>query len=182
MEVLGLTWGDVDTKAGTIRVRFQLSRTPGGGRVPVKTDEANREVDISPELASMLREFRAACLFSQDTDYLFHTETGQPLGWSNVDRYALGSAVKAAKLSEPAPRFHDLRHTFASMLIADGADVEYVRGQLGHADAAITLRVYTHAFGRQRLPPSRARRWASGLETSWKHHPSGTSRKRSPLR
>lgn len=57
----------------------------------------------------MLREFRAACLFSQDTDYLFHTETGQPLGWSNVDRYALGSAVKAAKLSEPAPRFHDLR-------------------------------------------------------------------------
>jgi hypothetical protein len=79
---------------------------------------------------------------------VFTTDSGGPLAWPNVDTFALGRAVSAAKLPEPKPRFHDLRHTFASTLIADGADVEYVSGQLGHADSAITLRAYTHSFNR----------------------------------
>ena len=45
---------------------------------------------------------------------------------------------------------HDARHTFASVLIAEGADVVYVSRQLGHADPAITLRVYAHLFDRHR--------------------------------
>jgi hypothetical protein len=49
-------------------------------------------------------------------------------------------------LREPRPRFHDLRHTFASLLIAQGADVVFVSGQIGHADAGFTLRVYAHLF------------------------------------
>jgi hypothetical protein len=70
------------------------------------------------------------------------------MAWPNVGTFGLGRAFKLAKLPEPRPRFHDLRHTFASMLIADGADVEYVSNQLGHADSAITIRVYTHSFNR----------------------------------
>ncbi len=64
----------------------------------------------------------------------------------------MGKAVQDAKLNTPgAPRltFHSLRHTFASMLIAEGANVVYVSRQLGHANPAITLKIYAHLFAAQ---------------------------------
>jgi hypothetical protein len=88
-------------------------------------------VAIPNKLAAALREYRAASIFSADSDYVFCTDSGKPLGWSNVHRDALSAAVKPAKLYSPQPTVHDLRHTFASMLIADGATVEYVRGSSG---------------------------------------------------
>jgi integrase len=68
------------------------------------------------------------------------------MGWSNVVRRGLHSASKRAKLREPRPRFHDLRHSFASLVIAQGANVVFVSEQLGHADPDVTLRVYAHLF------------------------------------
>ena len=53
-------------------------------------------------------------------------------------------AAKLNRVGEPKLRMHDLRHCFASMLIAAGADVVFVARQLGHANPAITLRVYAH--------------------------------------
>ena len=77
---------------------------------------------------------------------MFTTGSGKPPGWSNVERYALHSAARRAKLRSPRPAMHDLRHTFASLLIAGKADVKYVSRQLGHSDAGFTLRTYTHLF------------------------------------
>ncbi len=51
-----------------------------------------------------------------------------------------------AKLSAPAPTFHDLRHTHASALIAQGWDIESVSARLGHADITTTQRIYVHEF------------------------------------
>jgi integrase len=50
--------------------------------------------------------------------------------------------LKAAKL--PMIRFHDLRHTYASLLIEQGENIKYIQNQLGHSSPMVTLNVYTH--------------------------------------
>jgi len=70
---------------------------------------------------------------------LFASVTGTALDEANV-RKALNRILDAAGLHRRGP--HQMRHTFASLLLADGAPVTYVSRQLGHKDAAITLRVY----------------------------------------
>ena len=147
MELLGLTWGDVDFEERLIRVRYQLSRTPGEGRVPLKTENGRRDVPLSDDLVRTLREYRASTSYKGQADYIFTTASGKPLGWSNVDRHCLGAAVKAAELREPAPKFHDLRHTFASLLIASGCDAKTVSDVIGHADAGFSLSASTPAYG-----------------------------------
>jgi len=144
MELLGLTWADVDFETQTIRVREQLSRS--GGRKALKTKgKGRRDVDVPPFLVQMLREHKAASPFSQDTDYVFTTGSGKPFGWSNVDRQGLHKASERAKLRAPRPRFHDLRHTFVSILIGQGQPVSYVADQVGDS-VETTLRTYAHLF------------------------------------
>jgi integrase len=57
-------------------------------------------------------------------------------------------ASKRARLREPHPRFHDLRHPFTSLLMAGGANASHVQGQLGHAGPGHALRIYTHEFNK----------------------------------
>jgi Phage integrase family len=100
---------------------------------------------VPPFLVQMLREHKAASPFSQDTDYVFTTGSGKPFGWSNVDRQGLHKARERAKLRQPNPRFHDLRHTFVSILIGQGQPVSYVADQVGDS-VETTLRTYAHLF------------------------------------
>lgn len=146
-ELLGLVWGDLDFNAGLIRVRQQLSRKTRT-RKSLKTEAAQRDVVLSPYLAQLLREHKAASRFSGDEDFVYCSFEGRPLHWSNVDKRGLHAAVAKAKLREPRPRFHDCRHTFASALIAAGVDVGFLSTQLGHASPDITLKIYTHEFQR----------------------------------
>jgi hypothetical protein len=75
------------------------------------------------------------------------TPIGVPFLWGNVAKRGLDKgAAKLNRVGEPKLRMHDLHHCFASMLIAAGADVVLVARQLGHANPAITLRVYAHLF------------------------------------
>jgi integrase len=97
----------------------------------------------------MLREHRLSSPFSGDGDFVFATRKGTPFLQRNVLRRGLEEPADAAKLNRPGQprlRTHDLRHTFASMLIREGADVVFVARQLGHANPAMTLRVYAHLF------------------------------------
>jgi len=65
---------------------------------------------------------------------------GKPMNYSNlVNRYFF-PALEAAEL--PKIRFHDLRHTYASLLIEQGENVKYIQGQLGHSSPTVTLNVY----------------------------------------
>jgi integrase len=152
-ELLALTWADIDFSAGVIHVRAQLSRAHQGvpaRRVPPKTAAAIRDIPLVRQLASQLREQKRATPCADPTDYLFVTGRRTPLGHRNVERRALQRAAGAAGLNTggvPAPRFHDLRHTFASHLIIDlGLDVAQVSRILGHASVATTLNIYTHLF------------------------------------
>jgi integrase len=148
-EVLGLIWGDIDLEAGLIRVRKQLDLD--GVRVTPKTPQAVREVVLMPSLGRILREHRLASRFPGDHDPVFVSSIGTPMHRRNVNRRGLGKAAERAGLSgdgRPNLRFHELRHTFASLLIAEGANVVFVSRQLGHASPDITLKVYAHLFDR----------------------------------
>lgn len=145
-EVLGLRWGDVDFTRQVICVRRQLTQL--GDIDEPKTASGKREILMFPNLATMLREHRLRSPFSQDDDYVFATRNGTPFSQRNVTKRGLEKAAEAVGLNRPGERIHshDLRHTFASMLIREGADVVFVARQLGHANPAITLRVYAHLF------------------------------------
>lgn len=152
-EVLGLTWGDIDLRAGRIEVRAQLSRPRPGNpahRVSVKSSPT-RAVHIDPNLAQALRSHRErqfARARAKDTDYVFTTETGGPLNFRSLLK-AFGKAADAAELNPDGKRrlrFHDLRHTYASILISGGCEGPYVAQQLGDASPAITYSVYARLF------------------------------------
>jgi integrase len=152
-ELLGLVWADVDSAAGLIHVRAQLSRAhrdEPARRVPPKTPASIREIPLVPQLADRLLAHRRETPFASATNWVFATSRGTPYGVRNVARRVLKKAADDAGLSEdegPALRFHDLRHTFASHLIVDvGLDVAQVSRILGHASITITLDVYTHLF------------------------------------
>lgn len=148
-ELLGLVWADVDFEAGLVRVRKQLDLD--GARVTPKTPQAVREVVLMPALGRILREHRLASPFAGDRQPVFASSVGTPLHYRNVNRRGLGQSAGRAGLNgqgRPNLRFHDLRHTFASLLVAEGANVVFVSRQLGHASPDITLKVYAHLFDR----------------------------------
>jgi integrase len=139
-EVLGLVWGDVDLEGGFIEVEYQLSRK--GERVEPKTPQAKRKIVLMPALGRLLREHKLASPYSKDEDLVFCTARGTPHGYRNIERRGLDAAAEKAGLEDL--HFHDLRHTYASVLIELGADIVFLSNQLGHANPAITLGVYSH--------------------------------------
>ena len=146
-ELLGLAWQDVDLTEGVAHVRMQLDRD--GQRVAPKTPQATRDVVLMPALARLLREHRLASPHSRPADLVFASALGTGLDRRNVSRRGLERAVTHSGLGDsqrPTLRFHDLRHTFASLLIAQGTNVVFVSRSLGHASPDITLRVYAHLF------------------------------------
>jgi len=157
-ELLGLRWRDIDFEDGLIRVRNAVDRH--GNDVPLKTQHAVRDVVLIPTLANTLREHRKKSAFKAPQDYVFASRVGTPLYWRNVARRALKPAL--AKAGIEALRWHDLRHTFASLLIGGGANVVFASRQLGHGSSDITLRVYSHLFDRA----EQAQRTRDLLETT----------------
>jgi integrase len=143
-ELLALRWRDVDFDDELIRVRRALDRNRND--VPPKTKHAVRDVVLIPALALALQGHRAASGFQGPEDYVFASAAGTPLHWRNLGQRALKPALAEAGI-EPM-RWHDLRHTFASLLIGRGANVVFTSRQLGHGSSDITLRVYSHLFDR----------------------------------
>jgi integrase len=143
-EVLGLTWEDTDVKGQAITFAYQLDRH--GKRVPLKTARSRRVLEITPGLAGELRKHKLASEKTSPGALVFVRSSGRGHDHRNVGGRVLARAVERAKLAEPSPTFHDLRHTHASALIADGWDVESVSARLGHTDVATTQRIYIHEF------------------------------------
>jgi len=140
-EALGLVWRDVDLRTGHLRVRHQLARN--GTRVRVKTAGSRRDVVVMDALASELRRHQLASPHSKPGDFVFATASGSALSSRNAGR-ALSRIAAEASMSDVTP--HALRHTYASLLIAQGHDPVFAADQIGHASPAITLRVYAHLF------------------------------------
>jgi integrase len=141
-ELLALRWEHIDPDAGIVRVRTALDRNRR--HVPLKTRAARRDVILVASLAEDLEATRAQIRYSRETDYVFPSSVGTPLIWRNCSPRGLAPA--AEKASVGPLRWHDLRHTFASILIANGANVLFVSRQLGHCSPDTTLQVYGHLW------------------------------------
>lgn len=135
-EILGLKWSDVDFEMKQVHIR----RTFNHGRFfTPKTKGSARRIDLAPVLVRELAKWKLA---SGNNDLVFPSEVDTPVLHENLVRRHFKPALKAAGL--PDIRFHDLRHTYASLLFAQGENIKYISSQLGHASATITLDVYSH--------------------------------------
>lgn len=137
-ELRGLQWGDIDWGTGQLFVRRAWKE--GQFHKP-KTHASIRRVEIPGSIVGELREWRMACP-KGEYDLVFPNLKGNPLSNENLLQRAFYPALRRAGLRKV--RFHDLRHTFASLLIANGEDLVRVSRLLGHASPAVTLRVYAH--------------------------------------
>ena len=137
-ELLGLKWEDVDLAHGVIQVRRQVYRIDGEVKeVPLKTKNAYRNISISKDAVEMLKEMEKHRI----SEYVFPSPTGGPISPDSVLNM-LHRVLKRAGL--PAVRFHDLRHTFATLALQNGVDIKTVSGMLGHFSAGFTLDTYAH--------------------------------------
>lgn len=137
-ELLGLTWADVDWASSQVYVR-QSCRVREGSAV--KTAAALRSIRLTKSLARELRVWRAAAP-KGDLDLVFPNAEGGYEDSHNLLKRCFRPALRRAGLR--AIRFHDLRHTSASLLLAAGVNIKEVQAQLGHASAQVTLDVYGH--------------------------------------
>jgi integrase len=144
-ELLGLRWRDVDLAKGILHVRRSLGRMKDGDgyvvrEAPLKTRASRRTIDLSPALVQTLLAFPAGD--DPECDYVFRSQAGGSVDPDNVDR-AFKAHLVLAELADGI-RFHDLRHTHASLLIAAGVHPKAIQARLGHTSITTTLNRYGH--------------------------------------
>lgn len=145
-EIVGLKWSDLDRA----NARLSISRTlqnVGGRPVEfgVKTRTSRRTVELDTqtvgELTRWRRELQRQALPADADDWMFCNRTGRFLNPQSISQL-FDRLVRHAAL--PRIRFHDLRHTHASLLVAAGAPIKVVSERLGHAHPAFTMHTYQH--------------------------------------
>ena len=138
-ELLGLKWEDIDLERGDLRVRRQVSRINGEVvEASLKTKNAYRTLPLAEDTVSVLKEQRRKV---GNSPWVFPSPNGGPISPDSV-LHMLHRVLKRAGL--PKVRFHDLRHTFATLALQNGVDVKTVSGMLGHFSAGFTLDTYAH--------------------------------------
>jgi integrase len=152
-ELLGLKWDDVDLEASTLRVRRTLTTAKGGPQLTApKTKGSRRTVKLTQNAVQALRSHlerqldeidRAGSLW-RENGLIFASESGEPLDRRNVTTHRFKPLLERAGL--PQIRFHDLRHTCATLLLTKNVNPKIVSEMLGHASIAITLDTYSHVL------------------------------------
>jgi integrase len=153
-ELLALKWEDVDLEASTLQVRRSLSGSSGGHPVftAPKTVKSRRQVRLTAGAIEALKRHRKRQLEERlrvtglwrDHDLVFTTKTGTPLHRQNLRQRSFKPLLKKSEL--PEIRFHDLRHTCATLLLTKGVHPKIVQELLGHSTIAITLDTYSHVL------------------------------------
>jgi integrase len=149
-ELLGLRWRDLDLDLLSLSVNRVLYKRRGVCEVKEpKTAHSRRRVAMTPKLACFLREYQAECeqLYRELGKELmldslvFAYPDGKPLDPSILS-HDFARIAKETGLENV--RFHDLRHTFASLMLLRGAKPKVISEALGHASVAFTMDVYSH--------------------------------------
>ena len=124
---------------GDLRVRRQISRINREVvEAPLKTKNAYRTLPLAEDTVSVLKEQRRKV---GSCPWVFPSPNGGPISPDSV-LHMLHRVLKRAGL--PKVRFHDLRHTFATLALQNGVDIKTVSGMLGHFSAGFTLDTYAH--------------------------------------
>ena len=143
-EICGLMWRDFDENAGTLKILRSVN-VPKRGEMEIgetKTERGRRTIRLPPSTVQRLKERKKHAI----SQWIFP----EPLAPEKPVRpsaayYWMKRILKEAGL--PAIRFHDLRHTFATLSLENGMDVKTLSAMLGHVSAATTLDIYTHITG-----------------------------------
>ena len=151
-EAIGLRWADVDLDNGTLTVRAALQRIGGKLQlVETKTDKSRRTIQLPKVAIAALKEHRIRQLEERllagsqwrDSGMVFTSTIGTPLEPRNVNR-RFDQLIKKAEV--PRIRFHDLRHTCASLLLVQGVPMRVVMEIRGHSRIAVTMDIYSHVL------------------------------------
>jgi integrase len=152
-KLLGLKWDDVDMEAGTLQVRRTLTTAKGGPVLSApKTKSSRRTVKLSQtalealrsHLVRQLEEIDRVGSLWRENGLIFASEVGEPLDRRDLTTHRFKPLLKRAGL--PKIRFHDLRHTCATLLLSKNVNPKIVSEMLGHATIAITLDTYSHVL------------------------------------
>lgn len=159
-ELLGLKWQDIDFKKGTLTVRRQLVRSREGLILKdyLKTQKSRRIINLSEDIQKALKTHqkkqniwkaelqlklgKAFKEYYQENDLLFCTEAGKPIEPRNLLRH-FKLLLKKAGLKKDI-RFHDLRHTFATLALEAGIPVKTVQTMMGHTSSKMLMDIYAH--------------------------------------
>ena len=153
-ELLGLRWQDVDLDGHTITIRQTSNYLPGKGVYvgTPKTTTSARPLPISTAAIMLLLEYRAwqdtrreqlGDAWEDQDGRVFTTDTGAPMFPDSLTQWFSGFIARSGM---PKVTVHSLRHTYASLMIADGVPLVVVSRQLGHAQASTTANIYAHAI------------------------------------
>lgn len=145
-ELLALQWEDVDLDSDALSVRHTLLEMDGKLElVEPKTAMACRKVDLPQMAVKALRRHRKQMLAEGHIGSCVFCDTkGGPIRKSNLIRRSFKPLLKNAGL--PDIRFHDLRHTAATLLLVQGVNPKVVQERLGHAQISLTLDTYSHVL------------------------------------
>lgn len=161
-EVLGLRWSDVDLNERALRVSQSMQRISTGSQekgkkselraTETKTDGSQRTIALSESVVRALRGQRARQAQDrlavgipwQDSDLVFTNRNGGPIEPIVLHR-DYKALLKKAELP-PTLRFHDLRHSAASLLLSQGVHPRAIMELLGHSSISVTMNTYAHVF------------------------------------
>jgi integrase len=152
-ELMGLEWQDVDFENETIEVRQSSQYLPGKGTFTKdpKNEMSRREISVPSSVMDLLRQYKKEWMkhrlkvgdLWQGTERLFTTFNGRPMNTYTVGKW-FSKFLKKNGLP-PLP-FHGLRHTAATLLIAEGIPLKNVSARLGHSNINTTANIYAHAL------------------------------------
>ena len=139
-ELLALQWDDLDFKTGTLTVNKQVYEVKGRLQVSIpKTRASIRRLVLPPGVVEVLRQYRETV----DSRWMFPSPVKEDTPMTpGAVRRRLQIILERAGCKRI--RFHDLRHTFATLSLESGMDVKTLSAMLGHVSAATTLDIYTH--------------------------------------
>jgi len=160
-EILGLKWQDINMKAGTLQIKRILSRVPsklksegkrGYIEANTKTKKSRRSIIIAPFALEALKKHRERQLAIKgeagplwhERDLVFCTSIGTSVNPDRDIRIPFKKLLQKAEL--PNVRFHDLRHSAATLLLGMGIHPKIVQEMLGHSSIAITMNIYSHVL------------------------------------
>lgn len=147
-ELLALAWNEVRLDTGRIHVRASMVTEPDGTYIrshELKSATSARTVELDPDTVQLLVRHRADTRpLRNPLDLVFRGTAGD--GWLSPPAVSIAFRRAVRSVDVPVVRFHDLRHTHASLLLQSRVNPKVVSERLGHSSVAFTLDTYAHVL------------------------------------